>query len=175
MEKIRSLALVAILVILPFLIYYPYKAFSWQLKMAFFEPERWFRSGWADADAVISPLTRLVYFAMWSPAVIAGIAALLFGLRIAVLFRRGVIFDPRVATAILRMGWCTVVSNLIHISAACSSPMVVSWHNAAGPLPLRLWLSTPHVSLILCGLAFVLMGAVLREAIRIDQDNRMYV
>lgn len=175
MQRIRTLALVAVAVICPFLIYYPYKAFSWQLNMAFLEPERWLRSGWADADAVIAPLTRVIYFAMWSPATLAGIAALLFGLRTAILFRRGVIFDPRVAAAIMRLGWCTAASSTIHIIAACFSPMVVSWHNASGPMSVRLWLSTSHVSLILCGLAFVLMGAVLREAIKLDEDNRMYV
>lgn len=175
MKKIRILATIAICVIVPYLVYYPYKAFSWQLNMAFWEPESWFRSGWAEPGVVISPVTRWVYFAMWAPAVFAGIAALLTALRIAAGFRRGQVFETRVANRILWLGRFSVASSGIHILAACFSPMVVSWHNAAGPMPIRLWLSTAHLSLILCGLAFMLFGAVMREAIEIAEDNRKYV
>lgn len=175
MQKIRTMSTVALCVIVPFLLYYPWRALDWQVRMAFLEPERWLRSGWADSDAVIAPFTRVVYFAVWSPAVLAGVIGLLAGIRIAVLFRQGIVFDNRVAKAILWLGRATVASSTIHIFAACVSPMIVSWHNAAGALPVRFWYSSPHLSLVLCGLAFMLMGAVMREAIAIEEDNRKYV
>jgi len=175
LNKIKTMSTAALIVLVPFLIYYPWNALDWQLRMAFLEPDRWLNSGWSDADAVIAPLTRVAYFAMWSPAVVAGVIGCLAGLRVAWLFRQGIIFDTRVAQSFLWLGRATAASSIIHIAAACLSPMVVSWHNADGPLPLRFWYSSPHLSLILCGLAFILMGAVMREAIAISDENRTFV
>ena len=175
MDKIRRMANIALLIIFPFLFYYPYKVLSWQLDMAFLKPEQWLSSGWVEAGAVISPLTRVVYFSIWVSALIAGMCALFCALRIIWFFREGIVFEDRVARAIGWLGRCTVASSSIHIFAACLSPMIVSWHNPSGPLPLRLWLSTSHLSLMLCGLAFMLMGYVLREGIKVARENESFV
>lgn len=101
--------------------------------------------------------------------------ALFWALRLIWYFRQGKVFDERVARAIMWLGRCTAASSTIHILAACVSPKIVSWHNPSGPLPLRLWLGTEHVSLVLCGLAFMLMGYVLREAIKVARENESFV
>lgn len=74
MNKIRRMANIALLIILPFLIYYPYKALSWQLNFAFLDPERWLDSGWVENGAIIATSTRVIYFSIWVSALIAGCA-----------------------------------------------------------------------------------------------------
>jgi putative flippase GtrA len=175
MTKIRYMSTFALILILPFLIYYPYEAFGWQLDMAFLDPQRWLNSGWVEQGAEVALLTRVVYFLVWSPAVIAGILALLAAARVAWLFRRGTVFDDRVAGGIMWVGRFTMASSGIHILAACLSPMIVSWHNPSGPLPLRFWFSSAHCSLIFCGMAFLLLGAVMREAIKVAHENEEFV
>lgn len=175
MTKIRNMSTLALILILLFLIYYPYKALEWQLNMAFLYPDLWLNDGWAEYGAVIAPFTRVVFFWVWFPTLLAGVLALLAAGRIAWLFRLGVIFDDRIASAIMWLGRFTVASSGIHILAACVSPMIVSWHNPSGSLPLRFWYSSPHLSLIFCGLAFLLMGAVMREAIKVALDNEGFV
>ena len=83
MIRIHNMSTVALILIAPFLIYYPYKAFEWQLNMSFLDPQRWLNSGWVEAGAEIAPLTRVVYFLVWSPAVVAGILSLLAAGRVA--------------------------------------------------------------------------------------------
>jgi hypothetical protein len=175
MTKIRNMSTMAMILIAPFLIYYPYKAFEWQLNMSFLDPERWLNSGWVEAGAEIAPFTRVVYFLVWSPAVLAGILSLLTAGRVAWFFRNGVLFDDRVAQAIMWVGRFTIASSGIHILAACVSPLIVSWHNPSGPLPLRFWFSSAHCSIIFCGMAFLLLGAVMREAIKMARENEEFV
>ncbi len=175
MQKIKSMATIAFVVLLPYLVYYPYEALNWQLNMAFLDPSEWQEHRWAHSDVEIAAMTRAVFFAIWCSAVIWGTAGLLWACRVIWLFWRGAVFDLRVAKAILWLGRCIVAGNVTHIAAACVSPMIVSWHNPEGPLPLRFWYSSTHLGLILCGLAFVLMGAVMREAIRIARENEEFV
>jgi hypothetical protein len=175
MIRIHNMSTVALILIAPFLIYYPYKAFEWQLNMSFLDPQRWLNSGWVEAGAEIAPLTRVVYFLVWSPAVVAGILSLLAAGRVAWFFRNGVLFDDRVARAIMWAGRFTIASSGIHIFAACVSPMIVSWHNPSGPLPLRFWFSSAHCLIIFCGMAFLLLGAVMREAIKMARENEEFV
>jgi hypothetical protein len=143
--------------------------------MSFLDPQRWLNSSWVEYGAEIAPLTRAVYFSVWFPALLAGIFALLAAGRVAWLFRSGAVFDDRVARGIMWLGLFTIASSAIHIFAACVSPMIVSWHNPSGPLPMRWWYSSSHLSLIFCGLAFLLMGAVMREAIKMARENEEFI
>lgn len=174
-SKIRRLSIVAFIVLLPYAIYYPWEAFNWQLEMAFLDPERWQNSRWAHPDVEIAWTTRAIYLAMWSSATICGVIGIFWAFRLILCFWRGIVFDFQVAAAIYRMGCFLVAANAVHIIAACFSPMIVSWHNPDGPLPLRFWYSSTHLGLILCGLGFVLMGAIMREAIRLARENDEFV
>ena len=175
MNRIKSMSAIAFCVLLPYLVYYPYEALNWQLQLAFLDPDRWQHHQWAHSDVQIAVLTRVAFFAVWFPAVVWGVAALLWAGRVIWLFWRGIVFDQRVAKGILWLGRCLVGSNVTHILAACLSPMIISWHNPEGPMPLRFWYSSTHLGLILCGLGFVLFGAVMREAIRIARENEEFV
>jgi len=167
MTKIRNMSTLALILILLFLIYYPYKALEWQLNMAFLDPERWLGGIWCGNRPLYTGgifLGLVSYFVGRSTCIAGGRS-----------HRLGVIFDDRIASAIMWLGRFTVASSGIHILAACVSPMIVSWHNPSGSLPLRFWYSSPHLSLIFCGLAFLLMGAVMREAIKVALDNEGFV
>lgn len=53
--------------------------------------------------------------------------------------------------------------------------MIRSWHNTEGALPLRFWYTTELGGLILCGLAFLMVAAIMRESIRISRENEGFI
>lgn len=171
MERIK---LVATLLLIPVAIYgivYPYEAMLWNWSNSFHDP---WQDGWRDPSAVISPATRAVFFFVWFLPLLAGVVAVFFALRLLWLMRQGVLFDGRVAKGIMGLGISITLSNALHLAAAAVSPMIKSWHNPEGPLPLRFWYSSSHIALLLYGLAFVLMGWVMYEAIKLKRDNEAF-
>lgn len=175
MKKVKTLSTIALIVLLPYLILYPYEVLSFQARMAFLEPGLWESHRWASPGTEIAGITKAVYFSIWVIPAIFGLGAILAALSIAWLFRSGIIFDDKVAKRILQLGQCTALSPLLVMAAGSVSPMIVSWHNPNGPMDLRLWYSAPNLSLLLCGLAFLLMGAVLREGIIMARENEAFV
>ncbi|MEO0389785.1 MAG: hypothetical protein AAF218_02470, partial [Pseudomonadota bacterium] len=174
MPRIQQMSVIALIFLLPYCVAYPWVSLDWPLKMAFLDPDIWPNHRWVAPDAPDILVTRVVYFAAWLPCAIAGQAALIIAALIAHDFYRGRVFDSRVAQRIYWVGACTAASAGFAIAAGCVSPMIVSWHNPDGPLPLRLWYTVNHIGLIFCGLAFMVLGAVLREAIRIEIENREF-
>lgn len=175
MKKIRTLSLIAMVILAPYLIAYPYFALEFQLQMVFLNPGLWETHRWVSEGAVIATTTRAVYFLMWLVPTILGVGAILTALSIARLFYAGTIFADRVALKVMRLGQYTASSAFLTILAGCATPKVISWHNVDGPLDFRLWISVPNAGLVLCGLAFLLMGAVLREGIALAKENEAFV
>lgn len=62
MGKIRTLSTVAMIVVLPMLLYYPYEALSWNLSLSFLDWGGWACDDrWVDGDAQIAPGARIVF------------------------------------------------------------------------------------------------------------------
>lgn len=176
MERIRTMSTFAMIVMLPMLIYYPYEALLWNLELSFLDPDRWTRnSSWVDPDAQIAPLTRFVFFVAWAVPTVLGVLGYLAGFSVLVLLRRGVVFDPRIARRLSAMGVLIFLSSCTALLAGAVSPMIRSWHNADGPLPLRFWYDSGNIGLAFCGLAFLFLGLVMREAISIARENEEFI
>jgi hypothetical protein len=175
MRKIRTLSTIALVVLAPYLIFYPYEALDYQARMAFLEPGLWEAHRWVMPETKVAPSTKAVYFLIWLVPTAFGLGAILTALSIAQLFRTGIIFDDIVAKRILQLGRCTVASPFTAMLAGSVTPVLISWHNSDGPMALRFWYSAPNLSLVLCGLAFILMGAVLREGIIMARENEAFV
>lgn len=175
MSKIKTVATCTIPLLMLFTVYYIYRGMEWQLNMAFLDPDRWLASRFVDPDAVIAKSTRILYFAMWQIPLYAGTIALGTALRILLLLRRGILFDLKISRAISWLGLMTALSAATELIAAALSPKVLSLHNADGPAPLRFWYSSTSFSLLFYGIAFVMMGWVLSEAIKIDRENKEFV
>lgn len=73
------------------------------------------------------------------------------------------------------MGLLIFGSATTSLLAGAVSPMIRSWHNAGGHLPLRFWYDSGNLGLAFSGLAFFFLGLVMREAIRIARENEEFV
>ncbi len=175
MARIRLLCNLTILTLIPMALYYGYDSLGWALNEALLKPERWLNDGWVNPEAKIALLTRWIFLVFWSVPTVFGLLSIYFALRLALLVRKGVLFDLRVASWVIAVGVTVAASGAAKILAACVSPMIKSWHNPEGPLPLRLWFGSEEFGLIFCGLGFVLMGLVLREAIKLARENEAFV
>lgn len=172
MHRIRRLATIAMIVMLPMMLYYPYHALSWNLEVSFLDPGKWTRNDrWVDRDAQIAMTTRIVFFTMWAVPVVLGFLGYVAGFWALILLRQGIVFDTRISRRLSVMGIMIFSSSTLALLAGALSPMVRSWHNADGPLLLRFWYSSGDVGLAFCGLAFLFLGLVMREAIRIAREN----
>ncbi|UWR23600.1 hypothetical protein [Sulfitobacter sp. S190] len=176
MRRIRFLSHLAMLLVLPMLVIYPYHELAWLYDLVWRDPQAWTRNDiWVDPQADIAFGTRVVFTAVWSLPVMLGIAAYLTALGILWLLRAGVVFDPKIAHRIVWMGAFTVASSLCALLAGALSPMIRSWHNAEGPLGLRFWYDGGNIGLAFSGICFVFFGVVMREAIRIARENEAFV
>lgn len=175
MDRIRLLCNITIVALVPMSLYYIYSSGGWALNEALLQPERWLSDSWVQPGAVIAPLTRWVFFFMWILPVALGVFGYVIAVRLALLVRSGVLFDEQVARFVFWMGFGVASSSAAKVFAACLSPMVKSWHNLEGPLPLRFWYSSEEIGLIFCGLGFVIFGLILHEAIKIARENEGFV
>ena len=176
MLKINRLSTIAMILLFPMLIYYPYEALSWQLELSFLDPGKWSRnSTWVDGGIAIPMTTRVVFFMVWFIPTVFGWLGYATGFWTLWLVRQGAVFDTRTARGLFWMGVFVAVSSSLSLLAGAVSPMIRSWHNAGGPLPLRFWYSSGNLGMVFCGLAFVFLGIVLREAIRMARENEAFV
>jgi len=176
MNKIRRLSTVALVCILPMLIYYPYEALSWNLDLSFLDWGRWTRNDrWVDPSAEIALSTRIVFFCVWLVPTVLGWLAYATGASMLWLLRGGTVFDFRIANRLVWVGLLIFGSATTSLVAGAVSPMIRSWHNAGGHLPLRFWYDSGNIGLAFSGLAFFFLGLVMREAIRIARENEEFV
>ncbi|MDG1067425.1 MAG: hypothetical protein P8P40_03465 [Sulfitobacter sp.] len=176
MERIRSLSSLAMIIMLPMMIYYPYEALSWNLQLSFLDWGRWARdNSWVHPFAEIPLSTRILFFTIWAIPVLLGVIGYLAGFSALILLRRGVVFDQQIARRITLMGSMIFSSSALALLAGAVSPMIRSWHNPDGPLPLRFWYDSGNIGLAFCGLAFLFLGLVMREAIKIARENEEFI
>jgi hypothetical protein len=112
---------------------------------------------------------------MWAVPVVLGFLGYVAGFWALILLRQGIVFDTRISRQLSVMGIMIFSSSTLALLAGALSPMVRSWHNADGPLLLRVWYSSGDVGLAFCGLAFLFLGLVMREAIRIARENEEFI
>lgn len=176
MNRIKRLSTIAMVLLAPMLIYYPYEALSWNLELSFLDPGRWTRNDrWVHPEAMIAMPTRIVFFIVWLIPTLTGWLAYAVGFSMLLLLYKGAVFDRRIADRLVWMGLLIFASAATSLLAGAVSPMIRSWHNPEGPLPLRFWYDSGNIGLAFCGLAFLFLGTVMREAIRIARENEEFV
>ena len=124
MERIRSLSSLAMIIMLPMMIYYPYEALSWNLQLSFLDWGRWARdNSWVHPFAEIPLSTRILFFTIWAIPVLLGVIGYLAGFAALILLRRGVVFDQQIAWRITLMGSMIFSSSALALLAGAVSPM----------------------------------------------------
>lgn len=154
---------------------YPYLSLNWLLPVSFLDPALWLDDIWVHPDAVIADQTRLTFFLLWLLPLITGLYALWAGGALLIWLRRGVIFEASVARWLWHLGVGMMLNVGATVVAGSLSPMIRSWHNPEGPLPLRFWYTTELGGLMFCGMAFFLISAIQRESIRIARENEGFI
>lgn len=175
MEKIKRLCTIALIFVIPAMSYAVYSGVSWALNAAVLQPQRWLNDGWVHPHAVIAPATRGVFLVLWLLPPLLGLLSYVSAVRVLLLARLGVLFDLRTAAAIFWTGFWLALSAGAKILAASLSPMIKSWHNPEGPLALRFWYRSEDCALVFCGLGFILLGMILRQAITLARENEAFV
>lgn len=175
MDKIKRLCTIALITVVPVMVYSFVSGMSWAFNEAILQPERWLSDGWVDPNATIAPTTRGIFLLLWIMAPLFGLFSYGWAIRALLVMRAGHLFDLRTARSIFQVGFWLSMSALAQIVGACLSPMIKSWHNPQGPLPLRFWYSSEVFALVFCGLGFILLGKILQEAIRIARENEEFV
>ena len=67
MSKIRKLSIIAMIILVPMMLYYPYEGLRWNLELSFLDWGRWTRNdNWVDPEAQIALVTRTVFFVLWA-------------------------------------------------------------------------------------------------------------
>jgi hypothetical protein len=161
-------------VLLFYIPYYVYTEMGWIVQMTFADPERWNRSSWADNDAVIPFIMRLFYLVLWTAPIAVGTLALLIGALICWSVRLGDYFNLLLARKIFWLGTLMIIGAALAILAGSISPMLVSWYNVDGQLPLRFWHGS-NLTIMLAGFAFIMFGSVMRDAIALADENKGFV
>ncbi len=155
-------------------IYYIVHETLWVDMMTFLDPKGWNNSPWADATAVIPTAWRAMYLVLWLSPVMFGGASIFTSVWICVIARNGEYFQMRIAHGLIRAGLFSATSAALAIFAGSISPMLVSWYNAAGPLPLRFW-TGQNPAILVSGLVIAFLGWVLRDAVALAAENREFV
>ncbi len=175
LDKIRRLCTIALIMVIPVMLYSFYTGISWALNETILQPERWLNDGWVHPHAIIAPLTRWAFLMLWICPPLFGLFSYIWSVRALLIMRAGFLFDLRTARSIFWVGFWLSMSASAQVVAASLSPMIKSWHNPDGPLPLRFWFSSEDFALVFCGLGFILLGMILREAICMARENEEFV
>jgi len=175
MQRIQYMATALLPVMGVFCLFYIFVTGHDALDQALWSPDRWYESRYADPAAQITAFTRSVAAVLWVLPVIAGLAAVFMAIYVLNLVRQGVLFDERIARGFRFAGLATALSGGLGLLMVCLAPMIFSWHNPSGPLAPRFYFHSDTAGLIVCGAMFWLVGWIMREAIRIANDNEGFV
>jgi hypothetical protein len=176
LSKIRKLSIIAMIILVPMMLYYPYEGLRWNLELSFLDWGRWTRNdNWVDPEAQIALVTRTVFFVLWAVPTVLGLLGYACAFSMAWLLHKGIVFDLRISARLFWMGALIFMSSATALVAGAVSPMIRSWHNPDGPLPLRFWYDSGNIGLAFCGLAFLFLGLIMREAIHIALENEEFV
>jgi hypothetical protein len=175
MNRVTITANLLIPVLTVFTALYVYLTAGDTLDFSILSPERWYNSDFVHRDASIATSTRYVYLSIWLLPIAFGLFAIQAAVRLLLLIRVGVVFDPRVGSGLRWVGFGVSASGIADLFANFISPPILSWHNPQGALPPAFYFDSEPAGLIRCGGGFYLVGWIMSEAIRFAKENNEFV
>ena len=175
-RRIQFLSTALICLAVAFMAYHLWTYLSLIIPLAFTEPgmlQRWF--GYPNADIIIPLSTRIVYFLATLIPNLAAIGAVAFGIRLMLHFRNIEFFERETISTIRKVGICLVA---LAFSAVLATVFINPWvtqHNPAGALPLNFRISTSDLGYLLAGTLLFIIGWVMGEALKIQEENKAFV
>ena len=90
-------------------------------------------------------------------------------------FQEGRLLDLWSAALLRRIGWVLVVMGPLHALGNSLALSALTWHNPPGLRLVGIALQPEHATLLVLGALLLLLGRVLTEAARVDEDHRGFV
>ncbi|WP_416761348.1 DUF2975 domain-containing protein [Roseateles sp. So40a] len=138
--------------------------------------ERTARSEWGLKHALqFDPASRGAGFAVNLPLALLTLYALWCLWRLFSGYLRGDVFTDTAARVMRRMGQSVIAIAIAMPLTDTATILALTLGNPAGQRMLTFQLGSSHFIVLLCGLVFVALGLVLREAQRMAQENAEFI
>lgn len=105
----------------------------------------------------------------------AGLWGLVVVWRLLGQFQRGQLLDRWSALLLRRIGWVLVAMGPLHALGNSVALSALTWRNPPGQRLVGLSLQPEDATLLVLGALLILLGRVLTEAARVDEDHRGFV
>ncbi len=105
----------------------------------------------------------------------AGLLGLMGVWRLLGQFQQGHLLDFWSAVLLHRIGWVLVVMGPLHALGNSLALSAVTWSNPPGQRLVGIALQPEHATLLVLGALLILLGRVLTEAARVEEDHRGFV
>lgn len=142
------------------------------------ESVRLYMQGTVGADAApATPSTRGYWLGLILSLVPAGlfvVAMLRLG-RLFGRFRKGLILDEANAAELTRTGWLLVAFGAATPVVRALQSVALTWDNASGQRQLAVTLDPGIFGALAAGVVLVAFGLVLREAVRLADENQSFI
>ena len=156
------------------MIRYTYRSFRRAINFCFAEPERWNTHWMLDEGGEVLSSQRVAYFTIWAVVILASTVAYAIGLYLLNRCRQGHFFNDRTASTVQVMGGWLVFSLVLDTIFGAVDAWLITLNNAIPRAIAYLYDPTDLKIMVLGGILF-LFGWVMREAIRIEQENQEFV
>lgn len=155
----------------------------------FTQENYWQNLGMVEDHIEIGWFPWLAYLGLWVGIFVIGSGAFFLGFRLLNLYRKGEYFTDRSVRTIQYVGMALVVAMIWDTLVDYLDHALLTWNNTGqgGVMPdgavaaAKMYLPPVYrydsgdISLLLCGLAFCLIGYVLRVAKRLEAENKEIV
>ncbi|MEM9715087.1 MAG: DUF2975 domain-containing protein [Pseudomonadota bacterium] len=170
-KKIKIVTLPLLICCFGFLTYWLVREFLWLIPFAITDLTQWNNLHWVDDDVAIPFTLRAVFTGLWLAVIFLGAYGIICGARLLVLYFNGEYFSLRSYRSIQRLGIVMILSMVVEIFVVSINHSIHSWVNIELPwIEPSLYFQPFHLSLILSGCGFYVIGWVMLEAQKMKAD-----
>ncbi|GGD06895.1 DUF2975 domain-containing protein [Aquisalinus flavus] len=128
-----------------------------------------------DVPGDISHTKRVLIGLLTVPAMAVWLIILLNLHRLFANFARETVFHRQTVVAVRRAGFWLMVLVVVHFFASMGSSLALTYDFPPGERTLAITFTSQHFILLSLGFVLLLMGVVMDEALRLDDENRQIV
>ncbi len=172
---IQKGAVVLMAAVSVYFVYYTWHSFRRAIRFCYGEMERWNNVQIVENDAVIEMSTRHIYFGLWAAAIVFSMAGILAGLYLLNRVRIGFLFDEISARSIQIFGAVTVLAMGVDTIFGFFDLYLLTLHNADHQFPVQYMYDPSDLKTAVLASVMFMFGWVMREAVKIERENKEFV
>lgn len=120
-------------------------------------------------------LTPALLWLSLSLPLLSGLLALWHVWRLFGHYAAGRVFDLASVRHLQWLGWGLLALAAARPLSHTLAVLVLSWHNPPGQRQLLVGISSDHYALLMLGLVLVAMARIMRESVRVAQENAEFI